>query len=231
MSIFIILKGGCPVSKREKVYSSIIIIITVISVSILLAYKDNSYDYGDLKIDQEQFQVNNHDNKNNIDIGKREANTINKPSTKLINNNSNSSYKENLNNSEIKYNSSGDTNLKEDIKDKDKDDIYADNKMDEEYSVEDETVQTMSIFKVDKSTIISKLSVTDKAKLLYISRKLSSADYSNIQDDLKSSNELEAAEDIFKILKNRLSSQDYNKVKNILAPYINVEYIDGNLEK
>ncbi|WP_160678396.1 hypothetical protein [Clostridium sp. C8-1-8] len=216
-------------SKREKVYSSIIIIMTVISVSILLAYKDNSYDYGDLKIDQEQFQVNNHDNKNNIDTGKREANNINKPSTKLINNNSNSSYKKKLNNSEIKYNSSEEANLKEDVKDKDKDDIYADNKMHEEYSVEDETVQTMSIFKVDKSTIISKISVADKAKLLYISRKLSSADYSNIQDDLKSSNELEAAEDIFKILKNRLSSQDYDKVKNILAPYINVEYIDGNL--
>ncbi|QAA31448.1 hypothetical protein [Clostridium manihotivorum] len=218
-------------NKREKIYSSIIIVMTAISVSILLTYKDNSYDYGDLKIDQQQFQVNNQDGKNALDKGKIENNTINKSSTKLINNNSNSNYKENLNSSQIKHNSSEDITLKEDANDEGKDYIYSDNQVSEEESAEDETVQTMSIFKVDKSTIISKISVADKAKLLYISRKLSSADYSNIEDDLKSSNELEAAEDIFKILKNRLSSQDYDKVKSILDPYINVEYIDGNLCK
>ena len=228
-------------NNREKVYSSIVIIMTAISVSILLSYKDNCYDYGDVNLNQEQFQVNDYDKNshNSVNKGMKKINDANQPKRQVINsnsdsnsnNNSNNNSKDNLNNSKEKDNISEEAILKKDDNGISKDDIYADNNAPEKYSINDETVQTMSVFKVDKSAIMSKIGVADKAKLLYISRKLSSSDCNNIEDDLKSSDELEAAEDIFKILKHRLSSEDYQKVKNILSPYINVEYIDSNIDR
>ena len=87
------------------------------------------------------------------------------------------------------------------------------------------------VFKMNKGQISSKISLTDKAKLLAIARKLSMIDYGNIVEISKSSDEMKSATEIFMILKQRLSEEDYNRIKGILEPYMYVENIEENITK
>lgn len=86
--------------------------------------------------------------------------------------------------------------------------------------------EAVTIFKIDKATLSDRITLAEKAKLLYLSRKLSSSDFSKIKEYMDSSDEVGASTAIFKILKNRLSASEYNEVLSILRPYMNVDYID-----
>ena len=90
--------------------------------------------------------------------------------------------------------------------------------------------KNMPVFKVDKNTIVSRVSFEDKAKLLIYSRKLSTTDEAQIKELMKSSDELNSSIKIFKILKLRLGTEDYNSVKSILSPYIDINLIEKNLK-
>lgn len=91
------------------------------------------------------------------------------------------------------------------------------------------SVAVVSIFKIEKNSISGKMSLENKAKLAYLSRKLSTIDYGKIQEYMNSEDEFSAAIEIFKILKVRLKINEYEEVKNILRPYIDVDFIDKNI--
>lgn len=90
-------------------------------------------------------------------------------------------------------------------------------------------VAVVSIFKIEKNSISGKMSLENKAKLAYLSRKLSTIDYGKIQEYMSDEDEFRAAIEIFKILKVRLHTNEYEEVKNILRPYIDVDFIDKNI--
>ena len=92
-----------------------------------------------------------------------------------------------------------------------------------------EKKESISVFKVNKHTLLQNLPVKDKFKLLYMCKGLSTIDMANIKEYMKSSNEIEASSEIFKILRQRLSKEDYNEIKKILNPYVNIEYIENNM--
>ncbi len=94
---------------------------------------------------------------------------------------------------------------------------------------EEEALTASMIFKVDKNTIEKKISVSNKAKLLYYASKLSNFDYAQIKDILDNGDEVDGAKDIVKILKNRLKASDYEEVKKILSPYIDIEKIENHI--
>lgn len=94
---------------------------------------------------------------------------------------------------------------------------------------EEEDLTASMIFKVDKNTIEKKISVSNKAKLLYYASKLSNFDYAQIKDILDNGDEVDGAKDIVKILKNRLKASDYEEVKKILSPYIDIEKIENHI--
>lgn len=94
---------------------------------------------------------------------------------------------------------------------------------------EEEALTASMIFKVDKNTIEKKISVSNKAKLLYYASKLSNFDYAQIKDILDNGDEVDGAKDIVKILKNRLKASDYEEVKKILSPYIDIEKIEDHI--
>lgn len=95
---------------------------------------------------------------------------------------------------------------------------------------EEKDKNEVSVFKVDKTELIDKMSYGDKFELLKISKDLSSSDEAEIMQLIKSSNEYDASVKIFSILKKRLSDDDYNKIKEILYPYMDVEYIEKNMK-
>lgn len=103
----------------------------------------------------------------------------------------------------------------------------SDNKNDINKSIVAE--ESKSVFKVDKNTIMDKINFQDKLRLMNITRKLSIIDYGTINKNLKGQDEYNCARDIFRILKSRLSSKDYNEVKEILKPYIDVDAIEKSL--
>ncbi|MGG5462820.1 hypothetical protein [Clostridium sp. B9] len=96
------------------------------------------------------------------------------------------------------------------------------------YSLEEEE-ESLEVFKVDKFSIPSRIKRSDKLKLLSIAKNLSIVDYGVLLEHVKRSDELGAAVDIFKILKNKLDDDDYNLIKEVMNPYINIELIENNI--
>lgn len=105
--------------------------------------------------------------------------------------------------------------------------------MDKSYDKEDEESikleENKKVFKVDKYSIPKRISKEEKLKLINISKSFSLRDYGILLKHVKRSDELDAAIDIFKILKGRLKEDDYREVKDILSPYINIELIEDSI--
>ncbi|XZK29447.1 hypothetical protein ACSXCN_13010 [Clostridium perfringens] len=86
------------------------------------------------------------------------------------------------------------------------------------------------VFKVDKYSIPKKINKADKFKLISIAKNLSLTDYGVLLEHIKRNDELDAAIDIFKILKDKLEYKEYKEMKDILSPYINIELIEEKYE-
>lgn len=104
-------------------------------------------------------------------------------------------------------------------------------KVAEEYVDETKENETISVFKVDKNNIISKISSIDRLKIIRMANSLSVSDYKELINNIKSNEELLAAMNIFKLLKNKLSDKDYKELISILNPYINIEMIENEINK
>lgn len=84
-----------------------------------------------------------------------------------------------------------------------------------------------SVFTVKKEEIIDKLSFKDKTKLLSLANKMSAVDVERIRESLEKSDEKEGAAEVFKVIKRRLTDEDYKQIKEILSPYINIKLLES----
>ncbi len=83
------------------------------------------------------------------------------------------------------------------------------------------------IFNINKEDIMGKLSLAEKTKLLTVVNKISTVDVEKIKDSLKKNGEKEGITEVVRVLKRRLKSDDYNEIKNILSPYINIDFLES----
>lgn len=90
-------------------------------------------------------------------------------------------------------------------------------------------VENIKVFKVDKHSIPKKISRKDKLKLMSIAKNLSISDYFELLENIKRNDELDAAIDIFRILKDKLDEEEYNLLKDIMDPYINIQLIEEKI--
>ncbi len=81
------------------------------------------------------------------------------------------------------------------------------------------------VFKVSKSKIKDKLTLSDKEKLLSIAAKLSAVDYEKINTYLQNGSD-EDIKNTIKLLKSRLSDKDYEKVKLVAEKFINMNVVE-----
>lgn len=95
--------------------------------------------------------------------------------------------------------------------------------------VEKASKESKEVFKVDKYSIPKKINNADKFKLMAIAKNLSLTDYGVLLEHIKRNDELDAAIDIFKILKDKLEEDEYKEMKDILSPYINIELIEEKI--
>lgn len=204
---------------NKKIMSYVIILCTIITIFLLLQLSkeqettDNEGIQQVIKINEEQIKNTNENTK--IVEDNKEIEKINKPSTDVKNTEQQKSAVKEDN-----------VELKKEIKDNksnDKDVSISD------ISSEVKEEPVITVFKVDKNTIMDKLSVGEKMKLINLSKKLSVIDYGRIKEYLESSEEYDSAVAIFKILKSRLTNDEYKEIKDILVPYIDVEKIEKSL--
>lgn len=83
--------------------------------------------------------------------------------------------------------------------------------------------ESLPVFKVARCEAINKLSVKDKVTLLLISKSLSKEDYNAIQQDLSDEDAQKGVSNAIRLLKNRLSSKDFDKIKEIASKVINLD--------
>lgn len=107
--------------------------------------------------------------------------------------------------------------------------IKKNEKSKEKVAEEKSSKESKEVFKVDKYSIPKKINKADKFKLMSIAKNLSLTDYEVLLEHIKRNDELDAAIDIFKILKDKLEEKEYKEMKDILSPYINIELIEEKI--
>ena len=107
--------------------------------------------------------------------------------------------------------------------------IKKNEKSKEKVAEEKSSKESKEVFKVDKYSIPKKINKADKFKLMSIAKNLSLTDYGVLLEHIKRNDELDAAIDIFKILKDKLEEKEYKEMKDILSPYINIELIEAKI--
>lgn len=85
--------------------------------------------------------------------------------------------------------------------------------------------ESIPVFKVSKSKIKDSLTLADKEKLLSIAAKLSAIDYEKINKYLETGSD-EDIRNTIKLLKSRLSDKDYEKVKEVVEKFINMDAVE-----
>lgn len=88
-------------------------------------------------------------------------------------------------------------------------------------SKDDSLEKDTPVFKVARSKISESLTLSDKAKLLSVASKLSAIDYEKVNKYLEVGSD-EDVKNVIKLLKERLSEKDYDKVKEVASKFINM---------
>jgi FlaG/FlaF family flagellin (archaellin) len=200
---------------NKKILTILVILATIISVVFIL------YPSNPKKTTEQSVQVKNNTSKKQVADKANNENNTSVKNDKL--------QKENKADDKGKAENS-DPLIK--VESNEYEDSYIDNSKNnynKPDKKEEEALTASMIFKVDKNTIEKKISVSNKAKLLYYASKLSNFDYAQIKDILDNGDEVDGAKDIVKILKNRLKASDYEEVKKILSPYIDIEKIENHI--
>ena len=92
--------------------------------------------------------------------------------------------------------------------------------------VSKETISySQSIYKLDKGSVLEKLSSNDKRDFEKIIKKLSAFDLGKIKEYYEDSNDEEGAKNIFKLLKKRLTLEDYTRIHEISSSFLEFDNI------
>jgi hypothetical protein len=86
---------------------------------------------------------------------------------------------------------------------------------------------TISVFKISREDYENVIPLGDKIKVASIAGKISPADFAKINNYLIEEDEEEAVKKIFELLKVRLSSKDYNKIREAAEKFIDFEALGG----
>jgi hypothetical protein len=202
--------------KRESMYTVIVVISTLISVSAMIFVVSNNEKYIKSSVEKKIY----------IDLNKEDYTSSETDSTKI---DTQIDYKEEEDNQvDISKNKDDFIQKDKENENQEKLNIDTEDKVSEEYNLEEKIVEDTSVFKVSSAEIFNRLTFSDKEKLLVVSSKLSPIDYACITEYLHMDDRDEGVKKAILLLKSRLSNKDYTKVKEIMNEYINIELIEEN---
>ena len=97
--------------------------------------------------------------------------------------------------------------------------------------VSKETISySKSVYKLDKGKVLEKLSSNDKRDFEKIIKKLSAFDLGKIKEYYEDSNDEEGVVSIFKLLKKRLTTEDYKRIHEISSSFLDFERINERIK-
>ncbi|MEG1003585.1 MAG: hypothetical protein RSD13_02615 [Clostridium sp.] len=161
----------------------------------------------------------------NEEKNKKEENKVENNSNNNTDNKTDLNKKSNESKSEVKENNidNKEHNSKAEEKPKVETETEEENK-DEQKEVVSNNV---TIFNVKKEEIIDRLTFKEKTKLLSVANKMSAVDVERIKESLINKGEKEGSVEALKVIKRRLTTEDYKDVKAILSPYINIDFLES----
>jgi len=87
------------------------------------------------------------------------------------------------------------------------------------------------VYKLDKTKIFERLSSNDKMEFDKIINRLSAFDIGKIKEYYEDSNDEEGAKNIFKLLKKRLTLEDYTRIHEISSSFLEFDNIKWEIKK
>lgn len=88
-----------------------------------------------------------------------------------------------------------------------------------------------SLYKFEKEDSLQQLSPENKKEFEKIMKKLSTFDAGKIREYYEYSNEEEGILNIFKLLKKRLTTEDYKKIQEIGSLFLDIDRINEEIKK
>ena len=83
-----------------------------------------------------------------------------------------------------------------------------------------------SVYKLDKGKVLEQLSSDDRKDFEKIIKKLSTFDIGKIKEYYENSNEEESIKNIFRLLKKRLTTEDYERIEKISYSFLDLERLN-----
>ena len=101
------------------------------------------------------------------------------------------------------------------------------NKVINQEAVSKETISySKSVYKLEKGKVLEQLSSQDKKDFYKILKKLSSFDIGKVKEYYENSNDEEGIKNIFSLLKKRLTTEDYQRMKEISYSFLDLDRIN-----
>lgn len=88
-----------------------------------------------------------------------------------------------------------------------------------------------SLYKTNKKNALYQLEDTEKKELEAIIYKLSALDMGKIENYIEDSDEDRGVVNIFKLLKKRLSGEDYNRIREICSIFLDIDELEKQMWK
>ena len=85
---------------------------------------------------------------------------------------------------------------------------------------------SQGVYEVDKGKVLERLSADDKRDLEKIIKKLSAYDLGKIKEYYDDYNDEEGAISIFRLLRRRLTTEDYKQIHEISSSFLDLERIE-----
>ena len=99
-----------------------------------------------------------------------------------------------------------------------------------EYSSKEAISYSKSVYKLDKEKALEKLSPDDKKNFEKIIGKLSAFDLGKMKNYYEDSNDEEGTVNVFKLLRKRLTTEDYKQIHEISASFLDLKRIDQRIK-
>ncbi|WP_026887532.1 hypothetical protein [Clostridium beijerinckii] len=99
-----------------------------------------------------------------------------------------------------------------------------------EVGVQETVAYSKPLYKINKEKALNQLSTDNKKELEKIIKKLSSFDIGKIKEYYEDTNDNEDLIEIFKLLKKRLTTEDYKKVEEISSSFLDIQEIDKRIK-
>lgn len=91
------------------------------------------------------------------------------------------------------------------------------------------TSYSKSLYKINKKNVMYQLEDKEKKELEAIIYKLSAFDIGKIENYIEDSDEDRGAINMFKLLKKRLSGEDYNRIREICAIFLDIDELEKQM--